>query len=184
MSNCQDIQTRLTLWVGYLDEVGFDTEGLGRRWFERCPACIDGDINRCSGPALSFGDAQLVVCRGHDIIGVTVNTSWGPLGVVSHSLRVEINQSLALELQFGPHGHHCQICSGDLGYRWASLPLDLVLATDLLIYSLFPREWARNKNRHELVPILRRSEEDFLRPLVDNWLSSESSLMVRSVCSG
>lgn len=183
MSSCQDIRTRLSSWLDYLSEVGFDTEALGRHWFEQCSACREGAFEMCSGPALRFGDAELVVCRDQDIIAINVTTSWGPDRVVSHALTIVVNDCLVLELQFGPHGHRCEISNGGLGYPWASLPLDLILATDVLIYSLFPRVWARNRNRSELVRILRCSEDDFIRPLVRHWLNDESSLFIRSVCS-
>lgn len=196
------------------DECGFDTRASEHRSVHRCQSCMrNGSRNQCMGAHLSTPEpVRLNVEDGYITVGA--NTRWGRSGgdivVSEHSVEVAIwrhgaggpdKQTLFCHADFaspqvsGPEPiYHMQFGgyrSDMSGYhrsqdslRWPAPPFDLVLATELLMYSYCHNSWQRYMTSSEAIGLIRTAEEDFVKPFFGCWQEpmQRSKSFIGSMC--
>jgi len=192
--SCDSLVQQLDRWFRVLRDCSVDVLSSSEDCFVRCSACSSGKAKKkmsCQGGSLKI-DANTPICFVSDHDGqtvrvtVTARTEWSSSASPfpkKHSVEVEVSLEgqpkyrahldLATDSRREPL-FHLQTGSSRIEkiaeekhfglLRWPMIPLDLVLVTELILYTFQPREWEAVHQNAEFLHAVRQSEQGFLTP--------------------
>lgn len=197
MLDCRTMEKDLEMWCDVLREcsvVDVPTH-IGRTWFERCPscrkrkkkpkACSGGTVHIDRGQRLKFPptDEGLVP----ELAVRTVRSGPEAEAVSEHSVevyvrdttdsklvhfsRVDLGRGTAeprFHLQFGGCADENSFPAKADCLRWPISLYDLVLASELLLYTFYREAWEKHVlGKREAIHLVRQAERIYLRSLMD-----------------
>jgi hypothetical protein len=57
--------------------------------------------------------------------------------------------------------------------RWPTALMDLILASELIVYSFWPDKWRLLCEKREIITLIKRAEDAYLRPFFEAWSSCQ-----------
>jgi hypothetical protein len=202
--SCYSLVQQIDRWFAVLRQCEVDVPTSASDCFSRCSACSSRKVKKtdlCQGGSLKIdANTPIRFVSSHDGRSVTVTVtaatqySSSPGFPKKHSVEVEVSHEneptkyrahldLAVESSREPLFHLQsggfrgenlvgEKYFGDL--RWPIFPMDLVLVTELVLYTFQPEKWESVHRDAEFLYAVRPSEERFLAPFFQHWSNPQT----------
>lgn len=214
--SCNSLVQQIDRWFGVLKNCEVDVPSSAENCIDRCPACRSGKTKKgdCKGGSIRIDSSTPIrFVSTHDGLYVTVTvtalTQWSKSSSPfpkKHSVEVEValedkpkyrahldlavgaSREPLFHLQAGGFRAEKTIDEKHFGIlRWPMIPLDLILVTELILYTFQPEEWEAIHGNAEFLFAVRQSEESFLEPFFRLWKNPKErgySFLARFSASG
>ena len=194
--SCDSLVQQIERWFEILRQCGVDVLTSTAQCFFRCSVCGSrkGKKKDCLGGSLKIDTNTPIrfVCsyEGSTVtVMVTAETQWSNASSrlpKKHSVEVEVSPEgkqkyrahldLATESRREPlfhlqaGGFRIEKIAEEKHFgilRWPMIPLDLILVTELVLYTFQPEQWEAIHQNAEFLHVVRQSEERFLVPFFE-----------------
>jgi hypothetical protein len=196
--SCNSLVQQIDRWFELLRNCGVDVPSSAENCVDRCPVCRSGKAKKgdCTGGSIKIhSNTPIRFVSTHQGLSATVTitalTQWAksPSSFPKkHSVEVEVvlegkpkyrahldlaadnSREPLFHLQAGGVRAEKLLDERYFGIlRWPMIPLDLILVTELILYTFQPEEWKSIHGNAEFLFAIRQSEERFLDPFFRLW---------------